>query len=89
MGCVMGPEATAVGLTLAVSDHPTSSSAGETGEQIAIKQCRQELSPRNRRRWCLEIQIMRGEGLGASNPGRDRGGRDSGGGDHRAQGTLQ
>ncbi|KAK1341887.1 hypothetical protein QTO34_016638, partial [Cnephaeus nilssonii] len=31
----------------------------ETGEQIAIKQCRQELSPRNRERWCLEIQIMR------------------------------
>ncbi|XP_058434883.1 inhibitor of nuclear factor kappa-B kinase subunit beta isoform X2 [Marmota monax] len=31
----------------------------ETGEQIAIKQCRQELSPRNRDRWCLEIQIMR------------------------------
>ncbi|KAB0404964.1 hypothetical protein E2I00_016975, partial [Balaenoptera physalus] len=33
--------------------------SGETGEQIAIKQCRQELSPRNRERWCLEIQIMR------------------------------
>ncbi|XP_062995602.1 inhibitor of nuclear factor kappa-B kinase subunit beta isoform X2 [Elgaria multicarinata webbii] len=31
----------------------------ETGEQIAIKQCRQELSPRNRERWCLEIQIMK------------------------------
>ncbi|XP_066495327.1 inhibitor of nuclear factor kappa-B kinase subunit beta [Tiliqua scincoides] len=31
----------------------------ETGEQIAIKQCRQELSPRNRDRWCLEIQIMK------------------------------
>ncbi|XP_020825240.1 inhibitor of nuclear factor kappa-B kinase subunit beta isoform X1 [Phascolarctos cinereus] len=31
----------------------------ETGEQIAIKQCRQELSLRNRERWCLEIQIMR------------------------------
>ncbi|XP_042535402.1 inhibitor of nuclear factor kappa-B kinase subunit beta isoform X1 [Dipodomys spectabilis] len=31
----------------------------ETGEQIAIKQCRQELSPKNRDRWCLEIQIMR------------------------------
>ncbi|XP_038602545.1 inhibitor of nuclear factor kappa-B kinase subunit beta [Tachyglossus aculeatus] len=31
----------------------------ETGEQIAIKQCRQELSTRNRERWCLEIQIMR------------------------------
>ncbi|KAK7822977.1 hypothetical protein U0070_025794 [Myodes glareolus] len=30
-----------------------------TGEQIAIKQCRQELSPKNRDRWCLEIQIMR------------------------------
>ncbi|XP_039624220.1 inhibitor of nuclear factor kappa-B kinase subunit beta [Polypterus senegalus] len=31
----------------------------ETEEQIAIKQCRQELSPRNRERWCLEIQIMK------------------------------
>ncbi|TFK08199.1 mitochondrial Rho GTPase 2 [Platysternon megacephalum] len=31
----------------------------ETGEQIAIKQCRQELSLRNRERWCLEIQIMK------------------------------
>ncbi|XP_029459565.1 inhibitor of nuclear factor kappa-B kinase subunit beta [Rhinatrema bivittatum] len=31
----------------------------ESGEQIAIKQCRQELSPRNRERWCLEIQIMK------------------------------
>ncbi|KAJ6653208.1 hypothetical protein lerEdw1_009994 [Lerista edwardsae] len=31
----------------------------ETGEQIAIKQCRQELSLRNRDRWCLEIQIMK------------------------------
>ncbi|GCC35285.1 hypothetical protein chiPu_0013768 [Chiloscyllium punctatum] len=31
----------------------------DTGEQIAIKQCRQELSPRNRERWCLEIQIMK------------------------------
>ncbi|XP_064421554.1 inhibitor of nuclear factor kappa-B kinase subunit beta [Latimeria chalumnae] len=31
----------------------------ETGEQIAIKQCRQELSSRNRERWCLEIQIMK------------------------------
>ncbi|NWI19678.1 IKKB kinase, partial [Crypturellus soui] len=30
----------------------------ETGEQVAIKQCRQELSPRNRDRWALEIQIM-------------------------------
>uniref|UniRef100_A0A4W5MA33 IkappaB kinase n=1 Tax=Hucho hucho TaxID=62062 RepID=A0A4W5MA33_9TELE len=28
-------------------------------EQIAIKQCRQELSERNRERWCLEIQIMK------------------------------
>ncbi|KAL0613911.1 Inhibitor of nuclear factor kappa-B kinase subunit beta [Plecturocebus cupreus] len=38
----------------------TEDAAGhETGEQIAIKQCRQELSPRNRERWCLEIQIMR------------------------------
>uniref|UniRef100_A0A8C6MJY9 IkappaB kinase n=1 Tax=Nothobranchius furzeri TaxID=105023 RepID=A0A8C6MJY9_NOTFU len=27
-------------------------------EQIAIKQCRQELSDRNKERWCLEIQIM-------------------------------
>ncbi|XP_041065346.1 inhibitor of nuclear factor kappa-B kinase subunit beta isoform X1 [Carcharodon carcharias] len=31
----------------------------DTGEQVAIKQCRQELSPRNRERWCLEIQIMK------------------------------
>uniref|UniRef100_A0A670ITE8 IkappaB kinase n=1 Tax=Podarcis muralis TaxID=64176 RepID=A0A670ITE8_PODMU len=31
----------------------------ESGEEIAIKQCRQELSPRNRERWCLEIQIMK------------------------------
>ncbi|XP_053125130.1 inhibitor of nuclear factor kappa-B kinase subunit beta [Hemicordylus capensis] len=31
----------------------------ESREQIAIKQCRQELSPRNRERWCLEIQIMK------------------------------
>lgn len=31
----------------------------ETGEQIAIKQCRQELSMRNRERWCLETQIMK------------------------------
>uniref|UniRef100_V9KGW7 IkappaB kinase n=1 Tax=Callorhinchus milii TaxID=7868 RepID=V9KGW7_CALMI len=31
----------------------------ETGQEIAIKQCRQELSPRNRERWCLEIQIMK------------------------------
>uniref|UniRef100_A0A8D0H891 Inhibitor of nuclear factor kappa B kinase subunit beta n=1 Tax=Sphenodon punctatus TaxID=8508 RepID=A0A8D0H891_SPHPU len=31
----------------------------DTGEQIAIKQCRQELSLRNRDRWCLEIQIMK------------------------------
>ncbi|XP_061448378.1 inhibitor of nuclear factor kappa-B kinase subunit beta isoform X2 [Rhineura floridana] len=31
----------------------------ETGEEIAIKQCRQELSPRNKERWCLEIQIMK------------------------------
>ncbi|XP_017687331.1 inhibitor of nuclear factor kappa-B kinase subunit beta [Pipra filicauda] len=31
----------------------------ETGEQVAIKQCRQELSPRNRDRWALEIQIMK------------------------------
>ncbi|KAM8974176.1 inhibitor of nuclear factor kappa-B kinase subunit beta [Pelodytes ibericus] len=31
----------------------------ETGEQVAIKQCRQELSPKNRDRWCLEIQIMK------------------------------
>uniref|UniRef100_A0A3Q2GNC4 IkappaB kinase n=1 Tax=Cyprinodon variegatus TaxID=28743 RepID=A0A3Q2GNC4_CYPVA len=28
-------------------------------EQIALKQCRQELSERNKERWCLEIQIMR------------------------------
>ncbi|KAJ0019253.1 hypothetical protein NQD34_006822 [Periophthalmus magnuspinnatus] len=31
----------------------------ETEEQIAIKQCRQELSDRNKERWCLEIQIMK------------------------------
>ncbi|XP_053573976.1 inhibitor of nuclear factor kappa-B kinase subunit beta [Bombina bombina] len=31
----------------------------ETGEQVAIKQCRQELSPKNRERWSLEIQIMK------------------------------
>ncbi|KAK6468529.1 inhibitor of nuclear factor kappa-B kinase subunit beta [Huso huso] len=31
----------------------------DTEEQIAIKQCRQELSLRNRERWCLEIQIMK------------------------------
>ncbi|XP_030629381.1 inhibitor of nuclear factor kappa-B kinase subunit beta [Chanos chanos] len=31
----------------------------ETEEQIAIKQCRQELSARNKERWCLEIQIMK------------------------------
>nr|XP_046206982.1 inhibitor of nuclear factor kappa-B kinase subunit beta isoform X2 [Oncorhynchus gorbuscha]XP_046206983.1 inhibitor of nuclear factor kappa-B kinase subunit beta isoform X2 [Oncorhynchus gorbuscha] len=31
----------------------------DTEEQIAIKQCRQELSERNRERWCLEIQIMK------------------------------
>ncbi|XP_068128388.1 inhibitor of nuclear factor kappa-B kinase subunit beta [Hyperolius riggenbachi] len=31
----------------------------ETGEEVAIKQCRQELSPKNRERWCLEIQIMK------------------------------
>uniref|UniRef100_A0A4W6BXG2 IkappaB kinase n=1 Tax=Lates calcarifer TaxID=8187 RepID=A0A4W6BXG2_LATCA len=31
----------------------------DTEEQIAIKQCRQELSERNKERWCLEIQIMR------------------------------
>ncbi|KAE8619361.1 hypothetical protein XENTR_v10009735 [Xenopus tropicalis] len=31
----------------------------DTGEQVAIKQCRQELSPKNRERWCLEIQIMK------------------------------
>lgn len=30
----------------------------ETEEQIAIKQCRQELSERNKERWCLEIQII-------------------------------
>ncbi|KAK2093520.1 hypothetical protein P7K49_027258 [Saguinus oedipus] len=38
---------------------PMKMDKSETGEQIAIKQCRQELSPRNRDRWCLEIQIMR------------------------------
>ncbi|XP_075063166.1 inhibitor of nuclear factor kappa-B kinase subunit beta [Mixophyes fleayi] len=31
----------------------------DTGEEVAIKQCRQELSPKNRERWCLEIQIMK------------------------------
>uniref|UniRef100_A0A3Q0SUS4 IkappaB kinase n=1 Tax=Amphilophus citrinellus TaxID=61819 RepID=A0A3Q0SUS4_AMPCI len=31
----------------------------DTEEQIAIKQCRQELSQRNKERWCLEIQIMK------------------------------
>ncbi|XP_062399432.1 inhibitor of nuclear factor kappa-B kinase subunit beta [Sardina pilchardus] len=31
----------------------------DTEEQIAIKQCRQELSTRNKERWCLEIQIMK------------------------------
>ncbi|KAM4747161.1 inhibitor of nuclear factor kappa-B kinase subunit beta isoform 2-T2 [Rhinophrynus dorsalis] len=30
-----------------------------TKEQVAIKQCLQELSPKNRDRWCLEIQIMK------------------------------
>ncbi|KAL4646566.1 inhibitor of nuclear factor kappa-B kinase subunit beta [Arapaima gigas] len=31
----------------------------DTEEQIAIKQCRQELSTKNRERWCLEIKIMK------------------------------
>lgn len=31
----------------------------DTEEQIAIKQCRQELSERNKERWCLEIMIMK------------------------------
>ncbi|XP_069563926.1 inhibitor of nuclear factor kappa-B kinase subunit beta [Brachyistius frenatus] len=31
----------------------------DTEEQIAIKQCRQELSERNKERWSLEIQIMK------------------------------
>ncbi|AWP07419.1 putative inhibitor of nuclear factor kappa-B kinase subunit beta [Scophthalmus maximus] len=31
----------------------------DTEEQIAIKQCRQELSERSKERWCLEIQIMK------------------------------
>ncbi|MEQ2296923.1 hypothetical protein AMECASPLE_029457, partial [Ameca splendens] len=31
----------------------------DTEEQIALKQCRQELSERNKERWCLEIQIMK------------------------------
>ncbi|XP_018417440.1 PREDICTED: inhibitor of nuclear factor kappa-B kinase subunit beta [Nanorana parkeri] len=31
----------------------------ENGEEVAIKQCRQELSPKNKERWCLEIQIMK------------------------------
>uniref|UniRef100_UPI00358E1FE5 inhibitor of nuclear factor kappa-B kinase subunit beta-like n=1 Tax=Myxine glutinosa TaxID=7769 RepID=UPI00358E1FE5 len=30
----------------------------ETLEQKAVKTCRQELSPKNRMRWCQEIQIM-------------------------------
>ncbi|XP_043964342.1 inhibitor of nuclear factor kappa-B kinase subunit beta [Gambusia affinis] len=31
----------------------------DTEEQIALKQCRQELSERNKERWSLEIQIMK------------------------------
>ncbi|XP_076859524.1 inhibitor of nuclear factor kappa-B kinase subunit beta [Brachyhypopomus gauderio] len=31
----------------------------DSGDQIAIKQCRQELSTKNKERWCLEIQIMK------------------------------
>ncbi|XP_034547420.1 inhibitor of nuclear factor kappa-B kinase subunit beta [Notolabrus celidotus] len=31
----------------------------DTEEQIAIKQCRQELSERNKDRWCLETEIMK------------------------------
>lgn len=31
----------------------------DTEEQIAIKQCRQELSDKNKERWSLEIQIMK------------------------------
>ncbi|XP_041856312.1 inhibitor of nuclear factor kappa-B kinase subunit beta [Melanotaenia boesemani] len=31
----------------------------DTEEQIAIKQCCQELSDRSKERWCLEIQIMK------------------------------
>ncbi|XP_074495400.1 inhibitor of nuclear factor kappa-B kinase subunit beta [Sebastes fasciatus] len=31
----------------------------DTEEQVAVKQCRQELSERNKERWCLEIQIMK------------------------------
>nr|XP_021326646.1 inhibitor of nuclear factor kappa-B kinase subunit beta-like [Danio rerio] len=31
----------------------------ETSIQIAIKQCRQELSVKNKGRWSLEIQIMK------------------------------
>ncbi|KAJ8285974.1 hypothetical protein GJAV_G00033070 [Gymnothorax javanicus] len=31
----------------------------DTEEQIAIKHCRQELSAKNKERWCLEIQIMK------------------------------
>uniref|UniRef100_A0AAR2KWU0 IkappaB kinase n=1 Tax=Pygocentrus nattereri TaxID=42514 RepID=A0AAR2KWU0_PYGNA len=31
----------------------------DTSEQIAVKQCRQELSSKNKERWCLEIQIMK------------------------------
>uniref|UniRef100_A0A8C3LWC5 IkappaB kinase n=1 Tax=Chrysolophus pictus TaxID=9089 RepID=A0A8C3LWC5_CHRPC len=38
---------------------PWDNNGRPTGEQVAIKQCRQELSPRNRDRWALEIQIMK------------------------------
>uniref|UniRef100_A0A3Q3GRT9 IkappaB kinase n=1 Tax=Labrus bergylta TaxID=56723 RepID=A0A3Q3GRT9_9LABR len=31
----------------------------DTEEQIAVKQCRQEMSEKNKERWCLEIQIMK------------------------------
>ncbi|KAG9334032.1 hypothetical protein JZ751_009264, partial [Albula glossodonta] len=41
---------------------PFSDPVLETEEQIAIKQCRQELSEKNKERWCLEIQIMKRSG---------------------------
>ncbi|KAM9424964.1 inhibitor of nuclear factor kappa-B kinase subunit alpha isoform 2-T2 [Pholidichthys leucotaenia] len=31
----------------------------ETNEKIAVKMCRLELTPRNKERWCREIQIMK------------------------------
>lgn len=40
----------------------------KTEEQIAIKQCRQELSERNKERWCLEIQIIKRSGSASQAP---------------------